>query len=563
MKNPTSQPIGKNNYLSFILAGLAISMLTIIAFSPLSSAGFVRLDDHEYIQKNKQITNLDAANIKSIFVEPTGDMYIPLVYLSYALEYAVAELDPTRYHTDNLALHIISSLLILWLIWLLTRQLLVASLIAGLFALHPLHTESVAWLSERKDVLYAPFFLGALISHYYYRHKNRLSFYLLSIVLFALSCLSKPMAVTLPVVLLIYDYLILQQRSFRKLAATIPFFVFAGILSIVTIRMMDISFTHTFNSNYNIADKAIMVLHSIFFYIEKTLFPFRLSVLYTYPAKTGILLPASYIFGAICTLALSWLFLFSKYTNKVIIACFLFYLATLLPTLQLLPNTYTVTADRYSYIPTLGIFGIVAFYLLKLAAQTNIKNTYQWAGLTTLLLLLSTATNGRAKIWTSDIALFSDIVEKGQYLDFVFSDLGQAYDLNGEHDKALETFKRGATEFPNNTVLVAMYAGALGQHNQFDAAIQQYLRCIDQDTTMVGVYINLGDAYLKTGKNGKAIDILEKGVRLFPNNDLCLYNLAYAHWTAGNIQQASALFHMCAQKGFQPAHAFIVRHNIP
>ena len=550
----------KSNHILYV-AGFAIALAISLAFSSLYQADFVNIDDNEYVKKNERIKDISIESISSMFYSPGGDMYIPLVYLSYAVEYSFSEINPHLYHTDNVLLHIINSLLVLWLIWLLTKNLFASISISGLFALHPFHVESVAWLSERKDVLYAMFFLASIICYHFFSQKKQNKYYLFSLLLFLLSCMSKPMAITLPAVLLIYDYFYLKQHSWKILINKIPFLLIALAVAFVTIKMIDLSFKKELDINYTILDRALLVLYSISFYIQKTLLPVNLSAMYTYPEKTGALLPLYYIFCALLMLLMGYIAL-SKYCGASVKACFLFFLITIFPVLQFLPNTFTITADRYSYIPVLGIFGIVVYYADKLIQQKRISEKSAWKVMVVILITLSVATYNRSKVWANGISLYSDIVAKGQYKDFAICALGDLYDKNGEPLKALAVYQHADSVYPDRNGVKLRYAASLAEAWQYDKAIQQYLRCLALDSNVIGAYVNLGDAYLKTGKKEEALQILLKGHRLFPENNTCLYNIAYAYWSMENNSEAIKYFRIAAANKFQPAIDFLNRHNI-
>lgn len=566
-KKPTNgekdliKPAGKG---MLYIIGIMICIVTAIAYSPTYTAEMVRFDDHQYVVRNEGIRSLAPENIASFFYKPVGDtnLYAPLVYLSFAVEYSVTELDPHQYHVDNVMLHCANSMLVLWLVWLLCNNVLVSAIVAGLFALHPLHVESVAWVTERKDLLYSLFFLLSLISYHLFSKEGKSKYYAFALLFFVLSCLSKPMAITLPAIVLLYDLYYKKQRSWSILKDKIPFFAVATATSFAAIKLMNISYDHQFLAGYNVFDRVMLFFHGIGFYIIKTILPLQLSALYTYPVKTGALLPLYYIFSALLTMAACWLALSSKYTNDIIRACFLFFLISLLPVLQILPNTSTITADRYAYMPTLGLYGILLYCARVLTKNKKLTEGALRAGGIVILVFLSVLTNGRARVWTDTRTLFSDVLEKGQYRSFVFADLGQAYAEAGESQKAFETFKRGNSEYPDNVALKTMYAGALGNAKLFDEAITQYLEIMKMDSSLVGVYINLGDAYLRTGKKEEAIKILHKGYDLHPTDDMCLYNLAYAYWTMDNREQAAQYFRIAAKRGFQPAIGFMGRHEI-
>jgi len=202
-----------NKKYKILISIIALALITFISFLPSLKNGFVNWDDNKHITENHLIQSMSFKNIKKMFTNIYENLYQPLVFLSFSIEYYFFKLNPLYYHIDNLILHIINVLLVFWLFYLITNKVLSSFIIAILFGIHPLHVESVAWATERKDVLYTLFFLGSIISYVY--HKNRDSdllpkrslspYYYLSISLFILSLLTKSMAATLPFVLLLFN----------------------------------------------------------------------------------------------------------------------------------------------------------------------------------------------------------------------------------------------------------------------------------------------------------------------------------------------------------------------
>ena len=215
---------------------LIVSMTAIVYYPSLNN-GFINWDDNEYVGANMNIRSISWENIKDNFTSPYYGNYIPFTTLTYAVEYRLAKLNPRAYHATNLILHLFNCMLVFWFIYLFCGKEYVALIVALLFGIHPLHVESVAWVSERKDVLYSFFFLSSLISYTRYLKEKKVSYWSLSLLLFAASCLSKPMAVTLPLVLFLIDYLLHQKVEIKTLLLKIPFISISlifGIISLLT-----------------------------------------------------------------------------------------------------------------------------------------------------------------------------------------------------------------------------------------------------------------------------------------------------------------------------------------
>lgn len=261
---------------------IILAYLTVFSFYPALSANFVNLDDTAMVTINQYIKDLSISNIISIFSNYHYRMYHPIVTLSYAIEYYFFKLDPFIYHFINIILHLLNTFLVFFIFRKLTKSFAVSYIVGILFAIHPVHVEAVAWVSARKDLLYSIFYLLSIL--FYIKlpettHKTKI--FLLSLFFFILSCLSKPMAVTLPAILILVDYY-QNNLSFKKIKNYLPF----ALISVVFIFI-------TVSGYYTIEQKNMSTLYSqticilnahlnILWYIYNFIFPFKLSCLYPF-----------------------------------------------------------------------------------------------------------------------------------------------------------------------------------------------------------------------------------------------------------------------------------------
>ncbi|HLD30394.1 MAG TPA: hypothetical protein VJC03_08625, partial [bacterium] len=276
----TDRPLQASN---IVVALFFIATVTFLSLSPVLRASFLNIDDNTYVTQNSDITTLSWQGVKRVFSSSYVSMYIPVTMLSYSLEYRFFRLNPAAYHTTNLLLHIANCCLVFWLVLLLSGNNMPAAFFTALFfGIHPLRVESVAWIAERKDVLCALFFIGTLISYSYYKLSGRKKFYYVSFALFVFALLSKPMTVTLPFVMLLFDHYYRGRLSLTDLKEKIPFLTTAflgGVVTLITQGSTNaISTAHSFLSN------VLVAAHGILFYLWKTLVPVDLSAYYPYPA---------------------------------------------------------------------------------------------------------------------------------------------------------------------------------------------------------------------------------------------------------------------------------------
>ncbi|MFH0791165.1 MAG: hypothetical protein V2A64_05990, partial [Candidatus Omnitrophota bacterium] len=301
------------------IAILLILIITGLVFSASLKNGFVNWDDTEHLIENPMIKVLSWQSVKNIFTSFYTLNYHPLALLSYTLEYHFFGLNPVVYHTTNLILHLLNTLLIFWLIFLLSGKVSVSFITAVLFGIHPLHVESVAWVCGRREVLYSVFFLGSIIQYLYYRKQRVMKYYYCSLFLFILAVLSKAVAINLPFVLLVCDYFIEGRLKRDNWIRKIPFFGIAVIGAMITFFARrqggDVGQIDVAQIFYNIC----IASRSLVFYLVKTVTPVKLSVVYPYPSNELSKLPWDYLFSPVVVAILVLLVKFSfRYTRKVI-----------------------------------------------------------------------------------------------------------------------------------------------------------------------------------------------------------------------------------------------------
>ena len=387
------------------MPGLAI--VTLAVYWPVHNHQFVNYDDNVYVTENQTIhSGPTLQNIKWAFTTGYASNWHPLTWLSLMLDCRLFGINAPAHHIVNLLFHIANTLLLLIVLNRMTKQLWPSAFVAALFALHPLHVESVAWVAERKDVLSTLFWLLTMLAYAICRASIGRPL-LFTLVLFVLGLMSKPMLVTLPFVLLLLDYWPLGRlfnprfSIIRLLLEKLPFIIFSAASSIITFivqqkggAMAAIPFKE------RIANTAISYLT----YIGKMFWPAHLAVFYPHPA--GFISAAKAISYALTLILITAILLYYGRRYKYLAVGWLWYLGTLVPVIGIVQVGSQAMADRYAYVPLIGLFVIIAFTIAELAPKIPFRKIFLTVLAAAVLIACVIATSIQLKFWKNSFLLF-------------------------------------------------------------------------------------------------------------------------------------------------------------
>lgn len=496
-------------------------LITYLVYSPARYNTLTNWDDKNYVRENKEITKLDKDFVKKSFSVPGGFVmgnYHPLTMLSYAYEYKQSQLNPKPYHTHNIILHICNAALVFFFVILLCGRNLAAFLAAAFFALHPMHVESVAWVAERKDLLFVFFGLLSLIAYLLFIRKNNWLFYFLAIVLFVLALLGKAMAVSIAAILFLIDYYLKREVSLKKIILEkIPFLLIAIIFGIIAIKAQH-SIQAIDVKQYSFYNRILFASYACFIYLVKAVIPYNLNCYYDYPVE------GTYAYYIIYVLTLIGLaaFIWWKYKhNRLVIFSLLFFLIAIAQVLQLLPVGGAIVAERYTYMPYVGLFILPSVLLTDYFFEH--KNSLRIGLITAasvLLVVFASQTYKRCFIWKDTFTIWQDALSKKP--DIVKG-------LNGRGD-------------------------AYNEMKNYRAAITDFSRAIQLNNAYTDAYYNRGISEYWVGKqlqdSGKAQEAISyynqaiadnsKAIELSPSLSLAYFNRAGNYFTIGAYNKALA-----------------------
>jgi len=514
-KKVKSSFAGFNSY--YILGG--ILLLTFLLFYNTLTNNFVNLDDSGYIKDNPDIKDLSAKNIAAIFSSFYNANYHPFTTLSYAIEYNLFGLNAKPYHVVNLLIHLLNVFMVFRLIKKISNKTEVALLVALFFAVHPMHVESVAWISERKDLLYSFFFICGLSTYYQYIHTttNKNKLYVYTILLFLCSLLSKSAAITFPLMLLVFDYYFQRGWKTKVLVEKIPFFLLSLFFGAITILSQQSAgaINADLMPDYNLLQRFFVVCFTTSYYIVKLVLPFNLAVLHFAPPE----LPYYYYLSPLFLILLAFLIYKARGMKRELIFGFLFYLVGISLTSQVIPVGYAVVSERYSYIPYIGLFFIIGCFYSAVQDKRSFGSlkpviNYLLAGITLFFIVI---TFQRNKVWQNSINLFTDLVKKypnQAHAHFILAkNLMDIPDLNG----ALISMNR-SIELDPKMPESYFYRGNIyyGQQN-YAAALSDYLKAVELNPKYSEAYYNIGVTYNTTNKFQESIEPLTKAINIMPN----------------------------------------------
>ncbi len=523
-QNPKQTLAGSEKSLpsTWIVAFLIIAF-TYVVFSPSMQNDFTNWDDLDYVLENSMVMS-DSIPLGAIFKTPVSLNYHPLTILSLALNYQAGKLDPHGYHLVNVLLHLLNTLLVFVFIYLLTkRNLTIAAIVSLFFGIHPMHVESVTWISERKDVLYVFFLLSGLVAYLRYRQSQKIGWYVLSLILFILSCLSKGMAVVFPVVLVLIDYYQNTKFERRVIIEKIPFFLIALGFGAIAFMIQDKGGVTVAMENFSTFQRIMFASYGLVIYVVKLFVPYNLAAFHPYPLinREDVLPNIFYLYPFIVVAATGLVYFFLR-KEKAIVFGLLFYIVTVALVLQFISVGFAIIADRYSYLCYIGLLFVVASVVDGAIRQkNNISSSWKYP-LTILLtlgaLIFGYQTYSRAQVWKNSETLFTDEMEKYPQVDRSYWHRGIFYQNLNRNDEALKDFNKALEINPFYGAAYNSRAKLLFTIGQYDLALADCYKAIEFDSLDKGTLINCGIIFRTMKKYEDAEKYLTKAAKIDPNN---------------------------------------------
>ena len=562
-----------------------VAVLTFLVFLPALQNQFLSWDDDEYVYENPFIRSLDTKLVKSAFLAFKAGNWHPLTWISHAIDYSLWGLNPVGHHLTNIFLHALNTFLVTLLLmgllearnlFSLNRQdhprlagdtgthsdkstLIAAATTGLLFGLHPLHVESAAWISERKDLLCAFFFLLSVIAFSKYISNNSMPivtsktprstlasrYYFFSLGLFALALLSKPMAITCPLVLLILEwYPFGRIQSWKTFWLVIveksPFFILTIISGLLTILAQKARGGMELMDLIPLSIRLLVATKSVIVYLWKMLFPLHLIPFYPYAQHTSLLsleyLSAIVLLGGITSVCV----LIAR-KRQLWLCCWSYYLITLLPVLGIVQVGIQSMADRYTYLPSLGPFLIVGLIAAGIYEKTTelkrLKIIVSITGLVlamAMLVFLSCATMKQIGVWENDISFWNYIIENGaSEIGFPHNNLAGAYANQGQLDLAITKYQAAFYAKAHSLLGVAyMHKG------QLDIAMSEYQTALRLTPNFPEAHTNLGFAYASSGQLDLAMSEYQTALLLSPDYAPAHNNLGLMYFSEGLLDMA-------------------------
>ena len=511
--------------------------LILLIYSKSWSFEFTNWDDGMYVVNNPIIKNLSFAGIAKMFGSFYGGNYHPLTALGNAIEYHFFGLNPMVYHLVNVVLHALNSLLVFTCILLLWPNIWVAFGTALLFAVHPMHVESVAWVSERKDVLYTFFLLIAFCN--YLRNKS----FLVVLAAFIASCLSKPSAVIFPFLLILVDYYKNEEFDWKRSAfSKWPFFFFSFVFGIIALyAQKESGAVQDAEVQTNLILKIVAPCYSLVYYIFKFFIPSQFSAFHPFPKSLGFI-----HFACVHILVGIIWYLFQNRQNKKLIFASAFFLVNLLLVVQIIGFGNAIVAERYAYVPYIGLaFGICA-YLESLAKEGN-KPYYVLGVIIPASIILAFISFNRTKVWTNSITLFTDVTNKYPESAIGWNNLGNAQMKTGRPIEATASLSK-AIQFNLNYAEAYNNRGAVNiKAGLYADAEKDILKAISLKQDYAEAYYNRGILYYQQGQAQNALEQFSKAIAIDKSHQSAYYNKAICLVRLNQKDEARAIAKMAVK----------------
>ncbi len=531
------------------LPALVAVVITFLCFTTAINNEFVNWDDDRNFYENPLIQNINKENFwdhtKDIFTSGVIGNYNPLPIWTFAVEKIWFGFEnPSYWHFNNIFLHLICVFLVFRIGTALGLGWRGAFLVALLFGIHPMRVESVAWVTERKDVLFGAFYLGALLQYIKYKHDRSGIRWVWMTMLFVLSLFSKIQAVSLPLSMMAVDYFLDKNFSLKNLVSKIPFLLLSlafGVYGILTLKEFGSIASVEDTTNFNFLQRLFLGAFSFVIYLIKLVFPFRMSPLYPYPNYFPWYFYPSMLIAPLTVFALYKSYVMEK---KAIFFGLIFFIVNIIFLLQILGAGQGYLADRFTYIAYLGLFFIVGYYFDQWTSQEN-KNRNIVLGVSSVYLIaMGIMTFRQNKIWKNSGTLWTHVLQYYQATTLPYGNRANYYRDQKMFDKALADYNATISmkdDQPQayNSRARLFFEVAKGQDTLM-LALNDYTKAISYDSTDGEFRINRGATYARLGNIDKAIEDLNIGLRLKPDHAVGYLNRSIMYQNINRIDLALA-----------------------
>lgn len=511
-------------YQRKIIICLLLVSVTLTAYWAVQSYDFVTFDDPVYVTENHHVqSGLTWKNLNWALLSTEAGFWHPLTWMSFLLDFDLYGLNPGGYHWMNLLWHIANTLLVFLVFTRMTTKVWPSAVVALLFALHPLHVESVAWISARKDVLSTFFWLLAMLIYIEYAAYGGKRRYALTMLAFICGLMAKPMLVTLPFVLLLVDYWPLgrypehissdQRRVMRLMMEKVPFIIL-GIAAIILTFFAErqagaIKSLETFPWDIRLANGLI----SYTGYLGKMLWPSGLSVFYPHPGMWpfGLVILATFLLGLISLLVFKL-----RKNHPYLIVGWLWYLIVLAPVIGIIQVGLHASADRYTYVSALGIFLMGVWGAADILEKRRCPKLFAKVIMTAMTLLLIILTRQQASYWQDSVTLYRRAIAVTTNNYVALNNLGAALISSGQPAEALTAINAALHIKPDFAQAYNNKGIACRLSGQHEAAVKSFLRAIEIKKNFADAHYNLGNTYFNMGNVDAAVREYRTALELHP-----------------------------------------------
>jgi hypothetical protein len=519
---------------------ILLTVVTLAVLGQVLHFDFISFDDPIYVTGNRSIQSpMTLQGLRWAFTNTQAQFWHPLTWVSLMLDYQLYGLSPAGYHLTNLILHLFNTLLLFWLFHRMTNEIWKSAMVAALFAWHPLHVETVAWIAKRKDVLSAFGEILSLCAYVYYTEKPGAKRYGLVLFSFILALMSKPMAVTLPVVMILLDYWPLQRLTLRKeniswqVKEKTLFFILAAVFSFLTVYIR-YSLKNPFVQGISFSQRLANAPVAFVTYLKKTFLPCDLAIFYPLPSEISMIhaLAAMLLIVIISALVIATIkkmpFLFVGWS---------WYAITILPVIGLIQVSERAGSDNYTYLPLIGLTVMFVWGVPFCFTHQTVRKRILFPAATTILALMSTMTWKQCTSWQDSLTVFRHACAVTSNNFLAHNNLATVLSEQGKNEEAVYHFNQVIRIRPFFSEGYYNRGTAYGELGLYDLAIADLQKAISLNPDFVDAYYNLGTIYARLDQYNLAIKKYNKVISIDPHHLLAYYSRGVAHLLLGRDKE--------------------------